>query len=74
MNQTQPSRSGSIGAFSAIWRTLGLGISLTTLGSALLAVFFAFALDGCTKVAGNIKSRPPATTLAVCAQPRPLLQ
>jgi hypothetical protein len=74
MNQTQPSRPGNTGAFSAIWRTLGLGISLTTLGSALLAVFFAFALDGCTKVAGNIKSRPPAASMTASAQPRPLLQ
>jgi uncharacterized protein YceK len=34
---------------------MGLGISLTTIGSMVLAVVFAIALDGCSRVASRIK-------------------
>ena len=63
MNQKQPNR----GACSAIWRTLGLGISLTMIGSTVLAVVFAVALDGCSRVASRIK---PGEAHAVTADAR----
>ncbi|MBZ5526267.1 MAG: hypothetical protein LAP21_28960 [Acidobacteriia bacterium] len=65
-NQTQPSNP-SHGAFSAIWRTLGLGISLTMIGSTVLAVVFAVALEGCSRVASRIK---PGEAHAISADAR----
>lgn len=54
-------------AFSAIWRTLGVGISLTMIGSTILAVLFAITLDGCSRVATRIK---PAENHALSADAR----
>lgn len=48
MNQTQR-------GFGAILRTMLMGISLTTIGSIVLAVVFAVSLDGCSRVAAKIK-------------------
>ncbi len=52
MNQTQR-------GFSAILRTMAMGISLTTVGSVVLAVVFAVSIDGCSRVAAKI-TPPPA--------------
>jgi hypothetical protein len=48
MNQTQR-------GFGAILRTMVMGISLTTIGSIVLAVVFAVSIDGCSRVAARIK-------------------
>jgi len=48
MNQTQR-------GFGAILRTMAMGVSLTTVGSVVLAVVFAVSLDGCSRVAAGIK-------------------
>jgi len=55
MNQTQR-------GFSAILKTMAMGVSLTTIGSIVLAVAFAVSIDGCSRVAAGIK--PDAVSAA----------
>jgi hypothetical protein len=56
MNQTQR-------GFGAILKTMAMGISLTTIGSIVLAVVFAAGLDGCARVAEKIK--PESAPVAI---------